>query len=110
MYASPNCSPKEGRPATIQTLKVEFRPEAEANLTAFGYVLDISKSFKIASDFVLRIKSRCDRIGDAPKGGRPRDDFALGLRTVPFEKSIVITYVIKDESIWITNIFYGGRD
>jgi toxin ParE1/3/4 len=54
--------------------------------------------------------TRCDRIGYAPLGGRPRDDLAQGLRTVPFEKSVVITYVIVSDSVEITNIFYGGRD
>jgi toxin ParE1/3/4 len=43
-------------------------------------------------------------------GGRPRDDLAPGLRTVPFEKSVIIAYTIEGISVWITNIFYGGRD
>jgi toxin ParE1/3/4 len=59
---------------------------------------------------VLRIRERCARIGDAPHGGRPRDDLAAGLRTVPFEKSAVIAYVVDGERVQITNIFYGGRD
>jgi toxin ParE1/3/4 len=65
---------------------------------------------QIAEGFARRIKARCDRIGYAPLGGRPRDDLAQGLRTVPFEKSVVITYVIVSDSVEITNIFYGGRD
>jgi toxin ParE1/3/4 len=95
----------------MRALKVEFRPEADADLAAvFTYVLEISQSFKIASGFALRIKARCDRIGHVPKGGRPRDDLAPGLRIVPFENSTVIAYIIADESVWITNIFYGRRD
>jgi toxin ParE1/3/4 len=35
---------------------------------------------------------------------------AAGLRTVPFEKSAVIAYVVDGERVQITNIFYGGRD
>jgi toxin ParE1/3/4 len=33
-----------------------------------------------------------------------------GLRTIPFERSAVIAYLIEDNKIRITNVFYGGRD
>ena len=42
-------------------------------------------------------------------GGRPRDDLAQGLRTVPFERTAVIVYRVTS-CVEITNIFYGGRD
>jgi len=32
------------------------------------------------------------------------------LRTFPFEHSAVVAYTIEGECVWITNIFYGGRD
>jgi toxin ParE1/3/4 len=41
---------------------------------------------------------------------RPRDDLAPGLRTVPFERSAVIAYIVEGGAVQITNIFYGGRD
>jgi toxin ParE1/3/4 len=95
----------------MQTLRVSFRPAAVSDLRSiFDYVLEISQNLQIAEGFARRIKARCDRIGYAPLGGRPRDDLAQGLRTVPFEKSVVITYVIVSDYVEITNIFYGGRD
>lgn len=60
--------------------------------------------------FVQRIKDRCERIGDAPHGGRPRDDLEPGLRTVPFERSAMIVYRVERDRVRITNIFYGGQD
>ena len=78
--------------------------------TIFKYVWDVSKSADAALRFVRRIRERCKRIGDAPHSGRPRDDLDNGLRTVPFEKSAVIAYRIEGDCVWITNIFYGGRD
>jgi toxin ParE1/3/4 len=95
----------------MQHLDVEFRPTAVAELAAiFDYVLEISRSLQIARGFTLRIRERCERIGHAPYGGRPRDDLAPGLRTAPFERSAVIAYVIENDRVLITNIFYGGRD
>jgi toxin ParE1/3/4 len=32
------------------------------------------------------------------------------LRTVPFEHSAIITYVVDGDLVRIVNIFYGGRD
>jgi toxin ParE1/3/4 len=57
----------------------------------------------------MRIVARCLKIGDAPRSGRPRDDLALGLRTIPFERRAVVAYVVTDK-VEIANIFYGGRD
>jgi toxin ParE1/3/4 len=59
---------------------------------------------------VERIRTRCEKIGNAPHGGRQRDDLAPGLRLVPFEHSAVIAYVVEDAQVRVTNIFYGGRD
>lgn len=33
-----------------------------------------------------------------------------GLRTVPFERSALIAYIIRNDRVVITNVFYGGRD
>jgi toxin ParE1/3/4 len=53
-------------------------------------VLDLSRNQDVAEGFVRRITDRCARIGGVPHGGRPRDDLAPGLRTVPFERAAVI--------------------
>jgi toxin ParE1/3/4 len=43
-------------------------------------------------------------------GGVARDDLQPGLRTIPFEHSAVIAYVVGDDQVSVTNVFYGGRD
>jgi toxin ParE1/3/4 len=95
----------------MRHLKVAYRPEAVDDLEEiFRYVLDKSQSLEIAYGFVRRIKGRCERVGNVPLGGRPRDDLEPGLRTVPFEKSAVIAYKVESDLVRITNVFYGGRD
>jgi toxin ParE1/3/4 len=59
---------------------------------------------------VRRIREHCQRIGIVPLGGIARDDLQPGLRTVPFEHSAVIAYVVESEQVVVTNVFYGGRD
>ena len=94
----------------MRRLEVAFRPEAIADLQdIYRYIAEISQSHVTAERFTERIMARALRIGDAPYGGRPRDDLAPGLRTVPFETSAVIAYRVG-AAVDIVNIFYGGRD
>ncbi|BCH16381.1 MULTISPECIES: type II toxin-antitoxin system RelE/ParE family toxin [unclassified Mesorhizobium] len=95
----------------IRRLEVEYRESASGDLAAiFRHIAEASGSADIALKFVLRIEDRCQNIGNAPRGGRRRDDIVPGLRTVPFEHSAVIAYVIEGDLVRIVNIFYGGRD
>lgn len=95
----------------MRRLEVRYQKEAVDDLdTIFATVLRGSASVVIAIGFIERIKARCERIGNAPHGGRPRDDLDPGLRTVPFEHTAVIVYRVERDCVRITNIFYGGRD
>ena len=95
----------------IQRLEVEYRQSARDDLAnIFRHIAEASGNPQIALKFVLRIEDRCQSIGNAPRGGRSRDDIAPGLRTVPFEHSAVIAYVSEGDAVYIINIFYGGRD
>src|ERR1700730_12253109 len=94
----------------MRRLKVRYRPEALADLEdIFRLVLRKSGSQVIAERFVSRIRNRCHRIGDAPRGGRARDDLESGLRTVPFEHSAVVAYKVEADCARVTNVFFGGR-
>jgi len=95
----------------VEPLKVRLRPEARRDLLSiFSYVLERSRSPSTARGFTQRKRARCERIGFAPYGGRPRDDLEDGLRTVVFEHSAVIAYKVEAGCVRVTNIFYGRRD
>ncbi|MGP2492703.1 type II toxin-antitoxin system RelE/ParE family toxin [Mesorhizobium sp. PUT5] len=95
----------------IQRLEVSYSASAEKDLAdIFAYIVERGGSPNAALGFVLRIEDRCQKIGDAPRGGQSRDDLLPGLRVVPFERSAVIAYVIDEDGVRIINIFYGGRD
>lgn len=91
--------------------ELRYRPAAVDDIEdIFRGVLRVSASAEVARRYVERIRARCRRILLAPQGGRPRDDLAPGLRTVPFERRAVIVYRIIGDVVEITNVFYGGRD
>jgi toxin ParE1/3/4 len=94
----------------MRRAEVIYRPEAISDLeNIFRFVAENTQRETVASRFVARIMARCRKIGDAPHGGRLRDDLAQGLRTVPFERTAVIVYRVTT-SVEIINISYGGRD
>ncbi|WP_375273626.1 type II toxin-antitoxin system RelE/ParE family toxin [Methylorubrum thiocyanatum] len=95
----------------MKRLEVTYRTEAKDDLLQiYRWVYEASLDPEVAGRFLDRLVERCDRIGDAPHGGRPRDDLELGLRTVPFEHSAVIAYQVEADRVRIVNVFYGGRD
>lgn len=95
----------------MRRLEVRYRQAAIDDLDdIFSTVLRGSASLMIAIGFIERIRARCERIGNAPHGGRPREDLEPCLRTVPFEHTAVIAYRVESDCVRVTNIFYGGRD
>ncbi len=95
----------------IRRLEVRYRDEARTDLDEiFWHIALHGNGPRAALDFVRRLDERCQRIADAPRSGRPRDDLAAGLRTLAFERSALICYRIADDGIWVTNIFGRGRD
>jgi toxin ParE1/3/4 len=95
----------------MRRLRVVLREEAIADLAdIYNHIARAGGSHLAAIGFVRRIKARCQRIGNVPMGGIARDDLQAGLRMVPFEHSAVIAYVVENDQVCVTNVFYGGRD
>jgi toxin ParE1/3/4 len=91
--------------------ELHYRPTALADLEdTFRSVLRVSANPITARRYIARIRERCRRITILPLAGRPRDDLAPGLRTVPFERRIVIVYRVVGETVEVTNVFHGERD
>lgn len=94
----------------IRRLEVRYRDQARSDLDAIFWRIALSGSPQTAHRYVQRLETRCQRIGDAPRSGKARDDLMPGLRTTSFERSALICYMIIDNKVWITNVFTRGRD
>ncbi|WP_372422772.1 type II toxin-antitoxin system RelE/ParE family toxin [Salinarimonas chemoclinalis] len=94
----------------MRRLPVRFRPEALRDLHAISVAIaESSASAQVASAYTKRLRERCERIGDAPFGGRARDELRPGLRTIAYKRSVVIAYTIRDDHVEIAKIFMRGR-
>ncbi|MER8887401.1 type II toxin-antitoxin system RelE/ParE family toxin [Mesorhizobium sp. M0816] len=86
----------------MRRANVTYRPQAIADLQGiYRVIAEASQSDGVAAGFVQRIMARCRKIGDAPNGGRPRDDLEPGLRTVPFERTAIIVSISTEWGPWI---------
>ncbi|PZM17138.1 type II toxin-antitoxin system RelE/ParE family toxin [Rhizobium tubonense] len=95
----------------MKRLPVEYRPGALTDLLEIAdYVLGQSRDIATAQKYLDRIYDRCERIGDVPLGNVAREDLGAGIRLAVFERSVVILYLVEDATVWITNVFAGGRD
>lgn len=95
----------------IERLAVVLSEDAVEDLQSIAaFVFRRSGSERLAEAFIDRIEARCQKIGNAPRAGRARDDLRPKLRTVPFVHSAVICYLVEEDRVLVTNIFGRGRD
>jgi toxin ParE1/3/4 len=95
----------------MQRLRVVLREAAIADLKEiYTYIAEQGHDPATGHRFVTRIKARLVKIGDAPHGGVSRPDLGTDLRLVPFERSTVIIYRVREDRVEIVAIVYGGRD
>jgi plasmid stabilization system protein ParE len=96
-----------GDAASLGRLRRASRDRPAADLPP---AYDAGRDPTVAGRLLDRLIGRWARIGDAPRGGRPRRDLERRLRTAPFERSAVIAYRVHAGRVTITDVFCGGRD
>ncbi|MDR6819478.1 toxin ParE1/3/4 [Neorhizobium sp. 2083] len=89
--------------------EVLFHPLADADLEAiYHFIANDSPERAIA--FVRRIRAFSATLATMSERGRRRDDLAEGVRTIVFERRVIVAYRLADGSIIILRIFYGGQN
>ena len=92
------------------TIKVVFRPSAEADLLAlYHYIAEVSGTAR-AGAYLSRIEQACLGLATFPERGVRRDDLAPALRTIGFERRVSIAFRVLDQVVEIVAIAYAGRD
>ncbi|PUA29378.1 MAG: plasmid stabilization protein [Cellvibrio sp. 79] len=90
--------------------KVVFSPEAEEQLlTIYHYLANLASS-TIAFNYTSSIINYCENLNTFPLRGTKRDEIRPGLRLTNYRKQTVIAFVVDNDQISITGIFYGGQD
>ena len=90
--------------------RVVFRREALAQLDELYNYVEMVGSPVVAAELVDSIAAFCEDLAPFPLRGIARDDIRPGLRTIGFRRRGVVAFVVRDDTVVIVGVFYGGRD
>lgn len=92
------------------TREVRYAPRAHQQLRAlYDWIADEGTPER-GERFVSSIYDFCDGLADFPLIGVSRDDLHPGMRVIGFHRRATIVFVVKDETVTIHGVYYGGRD
>ena len=94
----------------MKTLRVTFRPQAEADLRELYDFIAEDAGTGIAGAYIERIEAACLGLETFPLRGRARDGIRPGIRSLGFERLATIVYRVLKSEVVIIRIFYGGHD
>lgn len=63
-----------------------------------------------ADGYLDRIEERIAKLSRFPNRGTPRDDLIAGLRTLTFERRLVIAYMPDGETVTVLRVINAARD
>ena len=95
----------------MKRLDVFYGPNAPLDIALLEEWLVLNGAGLSTVDrYITRLRACCEKIGDLPFGGRSRDDLVVGLRTIVFERRVLIAYKVYEDHVEIINLFSHGRD
>ncbi|MCB8875227.1 type II toxin-antitoxin system RelE/ParE family toxin [Acidisoma silvae] len=91
-------------------MRVLFTARAEAHLDVIYAYIARQAGEARADAFVQRIIDYCAGFAIFPERGTCRDDLVPGLRTIGFERSVTIAFLIVPDTVLIEGVYYGGQN
>jgi len=91
-------------------ISVEYLPTAGEDLVALYNHIANEAGSMAAMRYVERIERACYTLADFPRAGRRHPHAAVELRTIAFERRVVIAYHVAENDIHVARILYGDRD
>lgn len=91
------------------TYRVVFSRHAQADLHGLFDYLAYRFGMSNAQRYVEQIEKTCLSLSTMPNRGTARADLRPGLRTMGFRHRVTIAFRVKDDSVSVLRILYGGR-
>lgn len=89
--------------------EIRFHPLAEEDLDRIDDFV-ATRSPSGARGLAERLEGVIEQLSRFPDSGRPRDDLAVGIRTITVDHTLLVAYKVDPNHILILRIFYAGRD
>jgi toxin ParE1/3/4 len=90
--------------------RVEISAPAHNDLVDVREWIMSETNAETAEQYIDRVKARLGRLTDFPNRGTPRSDLAPGLRTLSFERRLIIAYRVELEIVRIVRVVDAKRD
>ena len=92
------------------TRRVILRERAILDLEELGAWLIEESDREVALAYVRRVRRRCDDLADFPHRGSPRPRLGHSVRSLSFERRIVILYRVTSVQVEVLRVVNGARD
>lgn len=92
------------------TYGVQLSALAIEDLIALHQWVSAEADIPTADGYLARIEERIAALADFPHRGSPRDDLIAGLRTLTFERRLLIAYSVDGKVVTVQRVINALRD
>ncbi|WP_323809482.1 type II toxin-antitoxin system RelE/ParE family toxin [Sphingobium baderi] len=92
------------------TYDVQLSALAIEDLIALHQWVSAEADIPTADGYLARIEERIAALADFPHRGSPRDDLIAGLRTLTFERRLLIAYSVDGQVVTVQRVINALRD
>lgn len=92
------------------TYGVQLSALAIEDLIALHQWVSAEADIPTADGYLARIEERIAALADFPHRGSPRDDLIAGLRTLTFERRLLIAYSVDGKIVTVQRVINALRD
>ena len=92
------------------TYRVEWHVLAKADLfDIYDWIAERADP-ETAYAYTSRIERRCESLSAFPERGTPRGDLEPGMRSITFERRVLIAYRVEKDRVLILRLIHTARD
>lgn len=92
------------------TYDVQLSTLAIEDLIGLHHWVSTQADIATADGYLARIEERIAALTNFPHRGSPRDDLVVGLRTLSFERRLLIAYKVEGDTVTVLRIINALRD
>ena len=92
------------------TYEVQLSALVIEDLISLHQWVSVEADNPTADSYLARIEERIAALADFPHRGSPRDDLIAGLRTLTFERRLLIAYSVDGKIVTVQRVINALRD
>jgi toxin ParE1/3/4 len=94
----------------VKPYHVLIRPLAQADLLEIHSWLKDVAGLDIAEAYLDRLQVHLTTLENHPQRGTPRPKAGIGVRSITFERRLVVGYRVMDHEVWVERVVSGARN